>query len=66
MAKRNVLYRVHAGKRTEANCRVIFETTKESEAYRFISDLEKSDCDYDKIYVEKVFLNTLDKRDRYE
>ena len=66
MSKHNTLYEVHAGKRTQEKCPVIYETTKESKAYEYIRELEKSETDYDKIYVTKRPITCEDKRDRWD
>ena len=66
MGKNNVLYCVHAGTQGQAYCPVVYETTKQDKAYKYISDLEKSDTIYTKIYVEKRFLTEHDKRDCFD
>ena len=62
MGKNNVLYCVHAGTQGQAYCPVVYETTKQDKAYKYISDLEKSETNYTKIYVEKRPLTVHDKR----
>lgn len=67
MSKRNVLYVVHAGQSNEPNCPAIYETTKQEKAYKFMSDLTKSETNYTKIYLEKRYISEYDmKRNYYE
>ena len=66
MAKGNTLYVVHAGFRTQAYCPIVYETTKESKAYEYVCELEKSNVDYDKIYIEKKPVTKVNKRDMWD
>ena len=66
MSKSNILYVVHAGFKSQAYCPVVYETTKLDDAYKFVHKLERSDVDYDKIYIEKQPLVRNDKRNMWE
>ena len=67
MSKGNILYQVCAGTQEQGYCRVVYETTKESEAYDFVKKLEKDpDCEYTKIYIVRKPLAKFNKRDAYE
>ena len=62
MSKGNYLYVVHAGDSSQAYCPIVYETTKEAKAYEFVHDLEKSETNYTKIYIERKPLKNFDKR----
>lgn len=63
MSKHGTLYVVHAGMQGQSYCPSVYETTKRDKAYKYVSDLEKSETEYTKIYIETKPISQYDKRD---
>ena len=63
MAKGNILYSVVAGNRL-TGYHYIYETTKREKADKYVADLMRGANDYDKIYIDKSFVNKYDKRNQ--